>query len=203
MLNSWWQPVILWRRSHLGQFSVTISPIRILRRRCKKYTELCSRVMFSSCRMSSLHDYMIYCKGLVFCSKKQSQRNKCPGQAMCWIWGGIPRLVFLLHYVPLGGRAFYCSGWKWARRVFRVYLSLVSQYRRLIQLNRQNKVFRYLNAHLILHMRDPEFKVVWEPGFFYAISPSQNVFQNILLTCWRMTKVLKIDLESNKEKKKI
>lgn len=88
MLNSWWQPVILWRRSHLGQFSVTISPIRILRRRCKKYTELCSGVMFSSCCMSSLHDYMIYSKGLVFCSKKQSQRNKCPGQAMCWIRGG-------------------------------------------------------------------------------------------------------------------
>lgn len=68
-------------------------------------------------------------------------------------------------------------------------------------------------------MRDPEFKeqiidvifqcaaglnprVVWEPDFFYAISPSQNVFQNILLTCRRMTKVLKIDLESNKEKKR-
>lgn len=77
---------------------------------------------------------------------------------MCWIWWGIPRLVFLLHYVPLGGRSFYGSGWKWARHVFRVYLSLVSPYRRLIQLNRQNKVFRYLNARLILHMRDPEFK---------------------------------------------
>lgn len=36
---------------------------------------------------------------------------------------------------------------------------------------------------------------------FCAISP-QNVFQNIVPLCRRMTKVLKIDLESNKEEKK-
>lgn len=154
-------------------------------------------------------------------ARSSSKEITIQGRLRAEFGGGIPRLVSLLHYLPLGGRSFYCSAWKWVRHAFRVYLSLISPYRRLIQLNRQNKVFRYLNTHLLLHMRDPKFKeqiidVIFQCAAgldprdlslcgnkaFSILSPSQNVLQNILHICQRMTKVLKIDLEPNKEKKR-
>lgn len=106
--------------------------------------------MFSSSCMPS--DLKIYSKDLVLCSKKHQQRSNYPRQAMCWIWWGIPWLVLILHYLPLGGRSFYCSGWKWAKHALRVYLSLISPHSRLAK-----QSFQILE-HTILHIRDPKCK---------------------------------------------
>lgn len=105
-------------------FSLSISPISAL---SGDETKI-HRIVFGSndffMFMSSLHDLKVYSKGLAFSSKKQQQRNY-PGQAICWIWWGIHQLLFPLHYLPLGERSFYCSGWKWARHAFREYLNLI------------------------------------------------------------------------------
>lgn len=78
-------------------FSLSISPISVLGRQEKKIHRIVFRSNNFFMLMPSVLDLKVHSKGLLFSSKKQ-QRNY-PGQAIPWIWWGIPQLVCPLHYL--------------------------------------------------------------------------------------------------------
>lgn len=62
--------------------------------------------------------------------------------------------------LPLPWRQVFLLQWlKMSQACFQSALEFdITIQRSLIQLNRQTKVFRYLNTHLTFHMRVPKFK---------------------------------------------